>query len=176
MTSSSSEREKTGLQQAGENLFNFAVDREDVKSLVAQIPADAKCPSATVEYELHILKIITTGWSISFFLGNRPHLDRLAENFWEMVKEFSASLSETTGLMTSHDIDYFQILKDRLDLYVAALAAKPGMTEPAAVVGPEFARLCGDADDIFSIMTGARMFILTVARVKKYLDGIELQL
>ena len=166
---------KTGLQQAGDALFNFAVDREDVKLLVGQLSGEAKCKAAAVEYELQLLKIIATGWLTSFFLEKYPQRDQLLEIFWRLIHEFSANLSRTTGLMTGCDIDYFQILKERLDLYVAALKAKTEMVEPAAVIGPEFAGFCGDADDIFTVMTGSRMFILTAARIKNYLDSIELE-
>lgn len=167
--------ETTGSGQAGENLFNFAVDREDVKNLVAQLSGAAKCKPAAVEYELQLLKIITTGWSISFYMEDTPLRNHLAEHFWKLIHDFSAQLSETTGLMTGQDIDYFQVLKTRLDIYVAALKDKPGMNEPAAVIGPEFARFCGDVDDVFTIMTGSRMFILTVARVKEYLESVTLE-
>jgi len=170
-----SDNEQTEVEQAGENLFNFAVDREDIKALVELLPEEAKCKPAAVEYELQLLKIITTGWSISFFLEEYSIKDQLAETFWELIHEFSESLSETTGLMTGHDIDYFQILKNRLDMYVAALTEKPDMTEPAAVIGPEFAKVCGDADDVFTVMTGSRMFILSVARIKEYLESLKLQ-
>jgi len=169
------ENEKTGLELAGENLFNFAVDRDDVKTLVEHLSGEAACKPAAVEYELQLLKIISTGWSISFFMGNNPYRDQLAEIFWKLIHAFSEDLSDTTGLMTGHDIDYFQILKNRLDMYVAALTAKPEMNEPAAIIGPEFARVCGDADDVFTVMAGARMFIITVAQVKDYLESIELQ-
>ena len=77
--------------------------------------------------------------------------------------------------MTGQDINYFQILKARLDMYVAALTEKPETAEPAAVVGPEFAKVCGNGDDIFAIMAGSRMFILTVASVKEYIEAMELQ-
>lgn len=170
-----SDKTKSALEQAGEDLFNFAVDREDVKTLVAQLSADAKCKPATVEYELQLLKIISTGWSLSFFMEHMLNRDLLAENFWKLIHGFSADLSETTGLMTGHDIDYFEILQNRLDSYVTALAAKPEVSEPAAVIGPEFARFCGDADDIYTVMAGSRMFIITVARVKEYLETLKLQ-
>jgi hypothetical protein len=166
---------KTGLEEAGESLFNFAVDREDIKASVGNLPAEAKCEPSAVEYELQLLKIIATGWAISFFLENHPLVERLAENFWRQIHDFSRKISETTGLMTGQDIDYFQILKDRLDWYVSSMTSKKELTEPAVVIGPEFARFCGDADDVFTIMTGSRIFILTVARVKNYLDSIELQ-
>ena len=77
--------------------------------------------------------------------------------------------------MTGQDINYFQILKIRLDMYVEALAEKPETTEPVAIIGPEFSKVCGNADDIFSVMTGSRMFIMTVASVKEYLESIKLQ-
>jgi len=162
------------LEQAGEKLFDFAVDRDDVKTLVAHLPEAAKCKPPTVEYELLLLKIIATGWSLSFFLENSPHREKLAENFWKLIHTFSADLSETTGLMTGHEINYFEVIQNRLDSYVTALADNPEMHEPAAIIGPEFASFCGDADDVFTVMTGSRMFILTVARVKEYLESLEL--
>jgi len=170
-----SKNELTEVEQAGGDLFNFAVDREDIKGLIKLLPDEAKCKPTAVEYELQLLKIITTGWSISFFLEEHSIKDQLAEVFWKLIHDFSESLSETTGLMAGHDIDYFQILKNRLDMYVAALTEKPEMTEPAAVIGPEFAKVCEDEDDVFTVMTGSRMFILTVARVKEYLKSQTLK-
>ena len=77
--------------------------------------------------------------------------------------------------MIGRDIDYFQILKERLDMYVTALAQKPDAPEPAVVIGPEFAVTCGNADDIFTVMTGSKMFIVTIDIVKEYLAAIELR-
>ena len=168
------EENRSVIELAGEDLFNFAVNREDIKIIIEHLPKETECKPEAVEYELQLLKIISAGWSISFFLENNPHRDQLAEIFWKSVHEFSEKLSETTQLMTGQDINYFQILKVRLDLYVEALAEKPQATEPAAVIGPVFAKECGNADDIFSIMTGSRMFIITVASVKEYLESIKL--
>ena len=163
------------IELAGKDLFNFAVDREDIKTLIAHLPEETVCEPEAIEYELQLLKIISVGWSISFFLENNPHRSQLTEIFWKSVHEFSEKLSETTQLMTGQDINYFQILKTRLDMYVEALTEKPETTEPASVIGPEFAKVCGNADDIFSVMTGSRMFIMTVASVKEYLESIKLQ-
>jgi hypothetical protein len=60
-------RQKTEIEKAGEALFNFAVDREDVKALVANLPEETDIQGVTVEYELQILKIISVGWSISYY-------------------------------------------------------------------------------------------------------------
>ena len=156
-------------------MLSFAIDREDVKWLIAQLPEETEINRGTVEYELQILKIISVGWSISYYLENSPHKNQLLELFWNSVFELSQSISTTAGLMIGNDIDYFQILKDRLDKYVDAMANKPDATEPAVVIGPEFARNCGDVDDIFAIMTGSKMFIATISGVKEYLETVILR-
>ena len=168
-----SAQRKTKVENAGEDLFNFAVDREDTKILMARLPEEADTRRVTVEYELPILKIISVGWGISYYLADSPYKDTIAEQYWKAIHEFSQSLSETTELMIGQDIDYFQILKDRLDMYVGAMAKNPEAPEPAVVIGPEFARTCGNADDVYTVMTGSRMFISTISTVKEYLEGIE---
>ncbi|MEZ4568192.1 MAG: hypothetical protein R2860_14955 [Desulfobacterales bacterium] len=60
------------------------------------------------------------------------------------MREFAAGLSETTGLMIGKDIDYFQLIKDRLDMYVNAMNQQPDASEPAMVISPEFADACGN--------------------------------
>ncbi len=166
---------KSNTELAGEDLFNFAMEREDIKILVAHLPEETKCKPEAVEYELQILKLISTGWSISFFLQNTPHLDQLSQIYWKSIHEFSETLSETTQMMTGTDINYFQVLKDRLEMYVTALSQKADTAEPAAVIGPEFARACGNGDDIYAVQAGSRMFIIAVSSVNKYLESIELK-
>lgn len=170
-----SETEKSPIERTAEDLFAFAIDREDVKWLMARLPENAAVKRTAVEYELPILKIVSVGWSINYYLPDGPQKGELTKRFWRAVAEFSRSLSETTGLMIGQDIDYFQTLKDRLETYVKALEAHPEATEPAAVIGPEFARLCGNAEDVFAVMTGNRMFIATVGGVKEYLESIKLR-
>ncbi len=169
------EDRKTDIEKVAEDLFNHAIDREDVKWLMAHLAPEADIKRNTVAYELQILKIISVGWSLSYYLEHSPHKTAISELFWKAIYEFSQSLSETTGLMIGQDIDYFQILKERLDMYVAAMDKQPDAQEPALVVGPEFARTCGNVDDIFTFMTGSKMFIATITRVKDYLEAVRLR-
>jgi hypothetical protein len=169
-----SENKKPELQQAGEDLFNFAIDREDVKWLMSRFPKDADIGPTTVEYELQILKIISVGWSLSYYLENSPYKGKLLELYWKAVYDFSQSLSTTTGLMIGQDIDYFQTLKNRLDRYVAALSRSPQAPEPASVIGPEFAKTCGNEADLVTFMTGAKMFLHTIRKIKEYLEAVDL--
>lgn len=163
------------ITQAGSDLFNFAIDREDVKWLMARLPETAAVKRPAVEHELQILKIITVGWSIAFCLADNPGKTPLSETFWSAIQEFARGLSQTTELMIGQDIDYFKTLHQRLDMYVAAIDRNPETPEPAAVIGPTFAYACGNADDIFTAMTGAKMFATAVSRVKTYLDAVSLQ-
>ncbi len=167
--------ETSPLQQAAKNLFDFAVDRTDTKQLMDGLHARADINRTTVEYELPLLKIITVGWSISYFINHPPYKKEVSEFFWNAVREFSLGLSETAGLMTGADIDYFQLIKDRLDRYVAALNDQPEAPEPAVVIGPEFAGACGNREDVFTVMTGSRMFIATAGSVKTYLEEVKLR-
>jgi hypothetical protein len=163
------------IEQAGEDLFNYAVDREDLKSLLAYLPDEAQVEREKVEYELGILRIISVGWSISYYLENSPYKKRLAELYWAAIQEFSRSLSSNAALMIGQHIDYFEILKERLNCYVDAMREKPEASAPAVVIGPEFARVCGDVDDVYTVMTGTRMFIAALGGVKEYLEAIALR-
>jgi hypothetical protein len=169
------EKKKTELEKAAADLLEFAIDREDVKWLMDRLPEQADIKRVTVEYELQILKIIGVGWSLSYYLENSPRKAALLELYWNSINEFSQGLSTATEHMIGQNIDYFDILKDRLNMYVDALGKHPDAAEPALVIGPEFARTCGNVDDIFAFITGSKMFISTINRIKEYLETIKLR-
>jgi hypothetical protein len=169
------EKPKSKMEKVCEDLFNYAIDREDVKWLMAHLAEEADVNRATVEYELQILKIISVGWSLSYYLAGSPQKEELSNLYWTAVSDFSKDLSSTTKMMTGKKIDYFNILKERLDIYVKALEQHPDAQDPASVIGSEFAKNCGNADDIFTFMTGSKMFMSAVGRVKEYLEAINLR-
>ena len=170
------EKKPSKIEQAAGDLFNYAIDREDVKWLMANLAEKAEIKRTTVEYELPILKIISVGWSLSYFLPDGPQKDALSNLYWTAINDFSKDLSSTTEMMTGQNIDYFDILKERLASYVKALEQQPEGQgqDPATVIGPEFARTCGNADDIFTFMTGSKMFMSVINRVREYLETIKL--
>lgn len=47
------------MEQAAEDLFNYSIDRYEVKWLMANLAEEADIKRTTVEYELPILKIIS---------------------------------------------------------------------------------------------------------------------
>ncbi len=168
-----SHNKKTDIEKAGEDLFEFAIERESLKVILDTLPEDVPLNKNKVEYGLQILKIISVGWGISFCLENVILKQQLSEVFWKAVQEFSESLSEATSLTTGQDIDYFLTLKERLDMYVGALNHESQATEPAVVIGPEFAKACGNEDEVFTVMAGSRMFISTMGGVKEYLRSVQ---
>jgi hypothetical protein len=169
-------QKRSAIEQAGDDLFNYAIDREELKWLLAVLPKESRAKPATVAYELQLLKIVSVGWSIAYFMGGTPRKKAaLAELFWCQINTFSKGLSETTGLMIGQDIDYFNIIKERLDLYVAALADHGEAMDPTPVIGPVFAGQCAAEGDIFAAMAGAKMFHGAVTRVRQYLEAVKLR-
>jgi hypothetical protein len=161
-----------GAATPAQALFDYAIDRQDVKWLMGRLHEAADVNRHTVEYELQILKIISVGWSIAYHLEDAPVKAPLQEDFWAAVQAYAQSLSQTTELMIGQDIDYFKTLHERFDMYLAAMAQSDEKDDPAAVIGPAFAGRCGNADDLFTGMTGAKMFASVVNRVKTYLDQV----
>ena len=109
------EKHKSNVEQAAEDLFNYTIDREDVKWLMENLAEEADIKRTTVEYELPILKIISVGWSLSYYLTGGPQKDRLLNLYWTAINDFSKDLSTTTEMMTGQKIDCFDIVKERLD-------------------------------------------------------------
>ena len=162
------------IQAVVQELFDYAIDREDVKWLMAHLHQEAGVNRSTVEYELQILKIASVGWSMAYYLQAPSAREALMTHFWQQVREFSQTLSTTTSLMIGQEIDYFDILKQRLDLYVEALARQGKGAQPAQVIGRQFAGLCGDEENLFAFMTGSKMFIAAIDRVKQYLADVQI--
>jgi hypothetical protein len=170
------QEKKPIIEQAGEDLFDFAIDREDVKYLLTQLSMQTAAKPSTVEYELQILKIASVGWSISYLMDGTPKQKaQLLELFWQAVNVYSSDLSQTTGLMIGQDIDYFEILKARLDFYVNAMSESTDTADPTMVIGPAFAEQCGTADDIYASLAGAKMFNTAMNRVRRYLEAVKLR-
>jgi hypothetical protein len=162
------------MEKTAEVLFGFATDREDVKWLLDQFPPDAGVNLGKVEYELQILKLISVGWLVSYQLERDPVGSLILGEYWGAVHELARSLSASVGMMTDRPIDYFQVIRDRLDQYLKAMDERPEATEPASVIGPEFARICGRENDIHTIACGTRMFVTATIRVREVLDFLEL--
>ena len=162
------------LEQIKSDLVDFAIDREETLFLLSHWPQGAGVNPVVVEYELQILKIIAVGWSLSYYLQRHCAKEPLQSLFWQAIQEFAAGLSETTHLLIGRDIDYFNILKERLDHYVAVMGSQKREIEPARLVGSEFAELCGDREDIFTQMAGGKMFNNTLIRIRQYLEAVRL--
>jgi hypothetical protein len=163
------------VEQLARNLANFAIDRTDLKELMSALPLGNDLNLTTVEYELGILKILSVGWGISFFMAvTDTNKAPVTQFFWETVQEISQSISDLTHTTTGTEIDYFNILKERLAVYVEALQGNPKANNPALIMGPVFAGVCGSPDNAVAILTGTKMFTLTLGAVKEYLAAVQI--
>ncbi len=169
--------DKISVEKLAQNLAGFAIDRTDLKELMAAIPEENTLNMTTVEYELGILKILSVGWGIAFYMAaTDKNKAPLTEAYWETIREISQNISVLTETTTGNRIDYFNILKERLDIYVGQMQSNPTRaSEPTAVMGPVFARACKSPDDPMAILTGTKMFTLTLGAVKEYLAAVNIE-
>ncbi len=158
---------------SAENLLNFAIDRQDLKIILDSLPQNATIDRGKVEYEIQILKILTVGWALSFFLESAAAKTMIAESYWTKVQAFSQSLSLASSASLNRNFDYFSILKERLDVYVHALDRHTEKEDPTVVIGPIFARMCEDGDNPLIVLAGSKMFKHTLSSVKEYLEAEE---
>jgi len=97
--------EDNSLEKVSENLVNFSVDRDDLNRIMAMLPEDENVNRVTVEYEIPLLKIVSVGWAIAYFMEDRPEKKpcrnlsgRLSTNFH---KVFPTSPTLQPGLKST---------------------------------------------------------------------------
>jgi hypothetical protein len=164
-------QQPVSMQELGEALANISLDRGGVHYALDRLPKEPAINTVTVEYEIQLLNILSVGWGISYFMENHPEKNPLIEKFWEVLFEFSKNISSVTSLTIGKEVDYFRTLKERIDVYLNALAEVPHVKDPTSVIGPTFARLCGCTDNVHVIMAGNRVFHLALEGVKQCLES-----
>ncbi|RQD56867.1 MAG: hypothetical protein D5R98_09595 [Desulfonatronovibrio sp. MSAO_Bac4] len=162
--------EKDQITVIVEDLCEYALDREDVKWVADATPDSEDFNLNKLEYELHLLKIVSVGWSISYYLQDDASRDAVIEPFWKNIHDVSGDLSHATSLLIGADINYFEILRSRLDSYVKAMSMEKG-DNPATVIGPCFAEFCGNSQNLIASMAGSKIFMAAVSGVKNYLNA-----
>jgi hypothetical protein len=163
------------VEKASDDLFEFAINRSDIKLILQNLPEDKGINRVSVEYEIQLLKILAVGWSIPFFLDKSPVKKELSESFWNAVQTFSNSISDLSSSSTDKAIDYFDILKKRLSTYLNALNSISDGPDPLLAIGPKFAELCGNKDNPHIVLAGSKAFNLSIGAVKDYLESIKIQ-
>ena len=167
-----SNQQLLSIDEMGESLANFSLDRESVLFALSRLPDEQSINKVTVEYEIQLLRILSVGWAISYFMEDYSDKAPLIKKFWDVLFEFSKNLSSVTSLTIGKEVDYFKTLKERIDTYLKALADVPHVKDPASVIGPTFAEICGNTDNVHVIMAGNRIFHLSLEGVKHFLESI----
>ncbi|MBI9084957.1 MAG: hypothetical protein JEZ11_15295 [Desulfobacterales bacterium] len=170
-----SRQEPVHIDTAADHLATYAFDKGGLTEILSRIPASEGTDRVGLEYEAQLLKIITVGWGISYFMEGRGEKQALVKASWSGIQAFSQNLDSVTSMMTGTQIDYFQTIRQRLDTYLTALRQQPEATDPVAVFGPTYAECCGHADNVHVIMAGNRVFSGTLQAVREYLVHIAFE-
>lgn len=149
-------------------LFNYSIARDDLKEASLIVPLSNEKDEQTLLYELQILKIISIGVTINYLLEQSSYKDILSEKYWKSIFEFSTSVTKATNDYSDITIDYFNVIKDKLDFYLNELNQNKNAPEPASVIGPAFAVQCGKDDDTHIILSGSKVFKSVVASLKQF--------
>jgi len=169
-------KEPISIEELARNLATYAIDREEIKELIRSIPGKNDLNLATVEYELQIMRILSIGWAISFYMPEKSGKKSLSLLFWEHIREISTSISNLMENTTGRSIDYFMILKERLDIYLSAMQKNPdNASQPTVIMGPAFASACCVPGNPMAILIGTKMFTLCLGSVKAYMDSVKIE-
>ncbi|MDY0131309.1 MAG: hypothetical protein RBR53_01445 [Desulforegulaceae bacterium] len=156
--------------QIANSLFSYSVSRDDLKTLAKEIIENTDAEEQTLLYELQILKIITTGVSINYLIKSLEKKNEISKFYWEYILEFSKSVTEAAKSYSNVDIDYFKVIKDKLDYYLEKLSENKNAPEPASVIGPAFATQCSMEENVFTILGGAKLYKGVMAGLKAYYE------
>jgi hypothetical protein len=170
-----SQKKPVTVAAAGKTFVNFSFDRDPVKPLIDHIPPDSGINPVAMEYEIQLLKVLSVGWAISYFMADHARKDATVETFWQGVRAFSANLSAVASCNVGKAIDYFGALKQRVDIYVGALQQLPETGDPGAMIGNTFARMCGNDLQRYLVLSGKAIFNISIGSVKTYLESVDLQ-
>jgi hypothetical protein len=157
-------------KELSHHLLNIAVNQRETKADISGVRSEEAVNWVAVEYEMQMMRIVAVGWAISYYSSEAPAPENLAETFWEGVRAYCAAVSSMTEPVLGSGADYFGTVRQRLDHYVQVMAHFPDIADPAQVIGPTFAKLCGCGEDAAVIGLGRRVFSRCLARVQRCLN------
>ncbi len=168
------EKQPTTVAEAAEALAGFAMDRGEIKIQLDNIPDEADIDKTLLEYEIQLLRIVFTGWALSFFMPDLPQKNDLAKSFWLIIYQLAQKISELVSSTSGIEVNYFDSIRERTEIYTGAMTSASEGADPAEIIGSAFAGLCDNVESQPIIDSGKWMFGSTLATVKAYLDSIEI--
>jgi len=165
------------IERAVDVLTGVATNRQMIKNELAKLPDDnPQINKTAVEYEIQLLRIVFTGWAVTYYMVDHPVKDKLAESFWLSIQEFAGKISVMASAGTDgKTVDYFGVIRERIQCYIDAMNTNMTEADPAIVVSALFAQLCGTANTQSVVEAGKQVFVNTLSTVKMYLDTVEIE-
>jgi hypothetical protein len=173
MTEESEKRISTA--EAANRLLNIAVNQNETRADIAALSGDVAASLIAAEYELQLLRIVSTGWAVSYALEDEALRRSLAGSYWEGIRTYCGAVSAMTGPVLGKDCDYFSAVRQRVDHYVQVMAHFSDVGDPARVIGPTFAKLCGCDQSTEVISLGRRVFNRCLARVQDFFARAKIE-
>ncbi len=161
--------DNAAAREAAHRLLNIAVNQRETKADIAGLAAEEAINWIAVEYEMQLLRIVSVGWALAYFSGGRSDSERLSEAYWEGVQVYCSAVSSMTEPVLGSGADYFGTVRQRFDHYLQVMTHFADAADPARVIGPTFAKLCGCQDSGELISLGRRVFARCLARVQERL-------
>ncbi|MCF8051646.1 MAG: hypothetical protein K9L59_10450 [Desulfobacterales bacterium] len=165
---------RINVAEAANRLLNISVNQNETRADIAALPPEEACSLIAVEYELQLLRIVATGWTISYTVEEERLRKTLSEAFWEGIRIYCSAVSAMTGPVLGKDCDYFSMIRQRVDQYVQAMSHFADAGDPARVIGPTFAALCGCGQSAAVISLGRRVFTRCLARAQRFLHEVDI--
>jgi hypothetical protein len=161
------------IREISEKLSDYAIDRAEMKFLLDCLPPEIKINHTTIEYELQLLRILAVGWSINYYVQDDLLKQSISEYYWNLIQQFSNNISTISSASTNQAINYFQIIKQRLDTYLDEFNNLKQADDPTTVIGPIFAELCGHPENAIVIWLGSKMFQSILSKIKIFLSDAQ---
>ena len=165
---------RISVAEAANRLLNISVNQNETRADIAALPPAEACSLIAVEYELQLLRIVATGWTISYTVEEERLRKILSEAFWEGIRTYCSAVSAMTGPVLGKDCDYFSMIRQRVDQYVQAMSHFADAGDPSRVIGPTFAAVCGCGQSAVVISLGRRVFTRCLARVQRFLHEVDI--
>lgn len=148
-------------------LVRHSLTADELFPLIQGLPETSAIPQSRLEYELRILKILSMGWGLSYYLDEGEVKEKIVTGFWKEIFLFSGELDQVAGA-TGLNLSYFSLLQERFTAYLARVEALP-LKDIIKIMGLACADFCGDENDSYIFVVAKKVFADTLTTLQTYL-------
>lgn len=167
MTKKNMQEKTSGLI---EKLLHYALGSDELFPLIEALPETSSITQNKLEYELRLLKILSVGWGLSYYLDEGENKEATITTFWQEIYLFSKEIDQTSRT-AGIEIVYFSILEERFNAYRARLETGPAK-DVIRLMGLACASFCGDENDSYVYVVGKKVFRDALSNLQEFLSEL----